>query len=125
MGWLSGAQQVAFARRDLETLTRRLGAAGVTASALDPGRLASVDQHSAAVRDILTMDGGTLGIVDLAAYAQGVLDAAAEADWTPETHHCSPCPTGEWIALRLLAVCALAEASPADDVPDIDPLLFS
>ncbi|WP_197320010.1 DUF6401 family natural product biosynthesis protein [Saccharomonospora sp. NB11] len=125
MSSLTGAQQVAFARRDLDALTRRLRAAGVTASTLGPAQLAGVDQHAAAVRDILSIESATFGVVELAAYAQGVLDGAAEADWTPETHFLSSCPTGEWIVLRLLAVCALADAQAGDDVPDIDPLLFS
>lgn len=126
MGWLSGAQQADYARRDLSILAERLRTAGVSASALAPAQLAGLDQHAAAVRDILTIDGGTLGIVELAAYAQGALDAAAEAGWTPETHtSATGCATTEWIVLRLLAVCTLADAYSADDIPDIDPLLFT
>ncbi|EIE98817.1 DUF6401 family natural product biosynthesis protein [Saccharomonospora glauca] len=125
MGWLSGARQADYARRDLRVLAERLHAAGLSTSALGPAQLAGLDQHAAAVRDALTTGRGTPGVVELAAYAQGALDAAAEAGWTPETHATVPaCATTEWIVLRLLAVCVLAETS-ADDVPDIDPLLFT
>ncbi|CAM3113783.1 DUF6401 domain-containing protein [Saccharomonospora xinjiangensis] len=126
MGWLSGARQADYARRDLDVLAGRLASAGVSTTALDPARLAEMDQHAAAVRDILTSEGGTAGVVELAAYAQGVLDAAAEAGWTPESHTTASVEsTTNWIVLRLLAVCALADSSPAGDVPDIDPLLFT
>jgi hypothetical protein len=134
MSWLSGARQVAYARRDLDSLAERLASAGLSTSTLDPGSLAYVDQHAAAVKERLTIDGARFGVVELAAYAQGVLDGAAEMGWTPETHHTltSPWPesdvspgTARWIASRLLAVCALAEAASADDISDIDPLLFA
>ncbi|WP_298179187.1 DUF6401 family natural product biosynthesis protein [Saccharomonospora sp.] len=134
MGWLSGARQVSYARRDLDTLAERLASAGLSTSALDAGSLAYVDQHAAAVRDSLALGGARCGVVELAAYAQGVLDAAAEAGWTPENHRTlistQPDPepisgTAEWIASRLLAVCVLADASSVDDISDIDPLLFA
>ncbi|OQO93671.1 hypothetical protein B1813_03785 [Saccharomonospora piscinae] len=119
MGWLSGARQAAYARRDLDALAARLASAGLSTAGLGPGLLADVDQHAAAVRDILEADGGRAGLVELAAYAQGALDAAAERGCAPEQ---GPEPDS-WIVLRLLAVCALADAPFADDRPGLDPLL--
>ncbi|WP_255375944.1 DUF6401 family natural product biosynthesis protein [Saccharomonospora sp. CUA-673] len=89
---------------------------------LAPGRLATVDQHAAAVRDILTLGGaGGVGTVQLAHYAKGVQDAAHEAGWTPPEPHDA---AGDWVLLRLAAVCLLASAAVAVG-SDLDPALFS
>ncbi|MFL6121807.1 DUF6401 family natural product biosynthesis protein [Actinophytocola sp.] len=97
----------------LDRLNAQLGTAGLTAAAVVPGLAAVVDQHTAAVRDILTVGvesgAAVAGIVLLAGYAQGVQDHVRERGLTLSI------PTGtaawreaSWYHVRLLAVCALS-----------------
>jgi hypothetical protein len=86
-----------------------VGVSGLAAIAASPALLAAVDQHTAGVRDSLSTDVRALSPVILAAYAEGVRDAAFKHGWIP--------PTGEidwtgndWVLRRLLAVCSLTRA---------------
>lgn len=99
-------------RRTLNSLQSQLGAAGlVGAVATMPGLAAVVDQHSAAVRDILAAgvegSAAVAGVVLLAGYARGVLDHAREAGWQLADLGSGPL---DWLTYRLLAVCALARS---------------
>ena len=98
------------ARQWISELSGRIGAAGWAALALTPALVAEVDQHAAAVRDVLLLGvegAGTVGaVVLLAAYGRGLLDNALETDWTPSS----------WLGVRLMAVCQLAH------VHDVKPL---
>lgn len=118
------------AHRLLERLHDQVGA-GLVAAAAVPGLAAVVDQHAAAVRDILTVGvpagAAVAGSVLLAGYAQGVLDHVREkgqqlrvpadtAGWT----------RADWISMRLVAVCALARdlrtgrpAASVDGMPSL------
>lgn len=87
--------------------------AGLLAAATAPGLAAVVDQHAAAVRDILTVGvesgAAVAGIVLLAGYAQGVQDHVRERGLQLAV----PADTAGWLEaswyhVRLLAVCALA-----------------
>jgi hypothetical protein len=94
----------------LAQLRARIAAGGVSAMRADPGLLAEVDQHTAAVRDALTEASGRVSAVGLAAYADGVMDAAASDGW----HLPSDLDGLEWVMpswplVRLLAVCVVAE----------------
>jgi hypothetical protein len=122
MGWLLNMWQESAARRELSLLTEwLLGRAGMTLGGLAPGLLAVVDQHAAAVRDILTLGGSRVGVVELAGYARGVQDAAADSGWrTPDGDRW----TSDWVVQRLIAVCLLAVAGPVMVVGDGDPLPF-
>ncbi|SRR6266498_1768421 len=101
------------ARRVLDGLNEQLGAGGLLAVAAAPGLAAVVDQHAAAVRDILTVGvesgAAVAGIVLLAGYAQGVQDHLRERG-----HQLAiPDDTASWLEaswyhVRLLAVCVLA-----------------
>lgn len=102
------------ARRALDRLYEQLGAAGLLAAAAAPGLAAVVDQHAAAVRDILTLGvesgAAVAGVVLLAGYAQGVQDHVRERGWQLTV----PADTTgwrqvSWYHVRLLAVCALAK----------------
>jgi hypothetical protein len=106
------------AHRFLSTLADRFGSDGLTVAASVPGLAASVDQHAAAVRDILEhgVDGAdalTTRVL-LAGYGRGLLDRAA---LTPEEVGSRAARAGwtraDWLALRLLAVCALGRRDPA------------
>jgi hypothetical protein len=101
------------ARRALDRLNVQLGATGLMAVAAAPGLAAVVDQHAAAVRDILTVGvesgAAVAGIVLLAGYAQGVLDHIRERGLQLAV----PADTAGWLEaswyhVRLLAVCTLA-----------------
>ena len=88
------------------------GVTGLAAAAQNFGLLASVDQHAAGIRDSLSADARPLTAVILAAYAEGVRDAAFKHGWQP--------PAGpidwerhDWVLYRLLAVCSLARTLPA------------
>ncbi|MGB3440177.1 MAG: DUF6401 family natural product biosynthesis protein [Actinophytocola sp.] len=119
------------ARRALDRLHDQVGTAGLVAAATVPGLAAVVDQHAAAVRDILTtgIESGAVvaGAVLLAGYAQGIQDHLRErglalhiptdaADWR----------TASWFHVRLLAVCSLAKTlrpghpvASADNLPSL------
>jgi len=98
----------------LAELHATVGAGGLAVAAANPGLMAIVDQHAAGVRDSLSTDVRPLTAVLLAAYAEGVRDAAFTHGWRA--------PAGEfdwsendWVMRRLLAVCALAETLPPLD----------
>lgn len=103
------------ARLALRALRSEFGESGLVATAQLPGLLAAVDQHAAAVRDSLFGDLRPLGEVALAGYAHGISEAAREYGWrAPEQP--VDWATADWVVVRLLAVCALAEPMlrPAD-----------
>ena len=100
------------AQRWLGRLMDQVGAAGLAAVAAVPAVSAMVDQHAAAVRDILLLgvedSASVAGAVLLAGYARGLLDqagldpsrllAAAGEGWN----------RADWLTLRIVAVCALS-----------------
>ncbi|NKE62380.1 hypothetical protein FXN61_38860 [Lentzea sp. PSKA42] len=100
------------ARRWISELSDRIGMAGWAALAVTPALAAEVDQHGAAVRDILLLGvegAGTVGaVVLLAAYGRGLLDNAAESEWTPAS----------WLEVRLMAVCRLAQSHDVKPLTD-------
>ncbi|ANZ43182.1 hypothetical protein BBK82_32060 [Lentzea guizhouensis] len=94
--------------RWISDLSERIGVAGWTTLALTPALAAEVDQHAAAVRDILLLgvesSATVAAIVLLASYGRGLLDSALEAGdpWRGEAT--------SWLGVRLMAVCQLAHA---------------
>ncbi len=96
-------------RSALITLTATLGTAGLAAAAANPGLLAVVDQHAAAVRDSLGGDRRALTVAALAGYAEGIRGAAVEHGWQSPA---APVDWSQpdWPLTRLLAVCALARS---------------
>jgi hypothetical protein len=113
-GLFSGAAARAALRSahaSLDELTVSVGAHGLQAAASSPGLRAAVDQHAAGVRDSLSADTRPMSAILLAAYGEGVRDAALKHGWVP--------PEGEidwtrndWVLVRLLAVCRLARELP-------------
>ncbi|SCL54645.1 DUF6401 family natural product biosynthesis protein [Micromonospora chersina] len=103
------------ARSSLTTLTAVVGTAGLAAAAANPGLLAAVDQHAAAVRDSLHGDRRGLTVAALAGYAEGMRDAAREHGWVPPAE---PIDWSEpdWVLTRLLAVCLLTRALDPRDL---------
>ncbi|TWD84504.1 hypothetical protein FB561_5696 [Kribbella amoyensis] len=102
MSWLRTWQE-SGARRELAALNLRLRSA-LDLPAPSPWLQAAVDQHAAAIRDILTLTSGVLGPIEIAGYANGVLDAAADWGWRFPTSAVKP----DWVIIRLLAACSLA-----------------
>ena len=91
----------------LDELHNALGHTGLAEAGANAGLMAAVDQHAAGIRDSLSADVRPLTAVILAAYAEGVRDAAFTHGWQP--------PVGsfdwsenDWVMRRLLAVCSLA-----------------
>jgi hypothetical protein len=121
--WLHAA-----ARSTLARLDEQFGAAGLLAAAAMPGLAAAIDQHSAAVRDILTYgvegSAAVAGAVLLAGYARGLLDEATAQGRRPTApDDAGGWASADWVSLRLLAVCALAADGAADGPrADIDRL---
>ncbi|WP_091656224.1 DUF6401 family natural product biosynthesis protein [Micromonospora auratinigra] len=97
------------ARATLTTLTAAVGTAGLAAAAAEPGLLAMVDQHAAAVRDSLHGDRRPLTVAALAGYAEGVRAAALDHGWQPPVEPID-WSRPDWLFTRLLAVCALARS---------------
>lgn len=93
----------------LSHLDDRIGVPGMAVAVTVPSLLAAIDQHAAAVRDILTVgvEGPTaVGVILLAGYARGLLDHARETGWTIPAAARLARP--DWLTTRLLAVCDLA-----------------
>ncbi|MEU4842540.1 DUF6401 family natural product biosynthesis protein [Nocardia testacea] len=95
------------ARRYLEGIQRTHGAPAFAAAAALPGLCAQLDQHAAAVRDILDLGIDTAErispVVLLAGYMRGLLEdrttpVTEPADWA----------TAEWLHLRLAGACRQA-----------------
>jgi hypothetical protein len=113
-GLFSGAAARAALRSAhacLAELHETVGRSGLAVADEYPSLMAAVDQHAAGVRDSLSADVRPLTAVTLAAYAEGVRDAAFTHGWHP--------PAGEidwsrndWVLRRLLAVCVLARTLP-------------
>lgn len=114
-GLFSGAAARAALRSAhacLDELMNAVGLVGLEAAGSSPGLLATVDQHEAGIRDSLSTDVRPLTPIILAAYAEGVRDAAFKHGWRPPA---GPIDwTGnDWVLNRLLAVCSLARTLPA------------
>jgi hypothetical protein len=110
-GLFSAAADVAAARNArvaLLTLMDSVGDTGLAVAGAAPGLLATVDQHAAAVRDSLRGDLRPLTEVGLAGYAHGIREAAQEHGWR-EPADPVDWTRADWVQIRLLAICALAE----------------
>ncbi|GAA5042700.1 hypothetical protein GCM10023318_03370 [Nocardia callitridis] len=116
------------ARKILNRLHATHGVPAFAAAAEHPALSAAIDQHAAAVRDILSMgiDGATKvpPNVLLAGYARGLLDQADEpADGSvPALHDPAPLDVDEWLTtnwlhLRLAGVCLHASSYTTGRTP--------
>jgi hypothetical protein len=115
----------------LDRLHVQVGTPGLVAAAAIPGLAAMVDQHAAAVRDILTagVESGAAvaGVVLLAGYAQGVQDhLRTRGEPLRVPHDLMGWLHADWFAMRLVAVCALAKnlrpghpVGTADELPSL------
>jgi uncharacterized protein DUF6401 len=100
----------------LDEMMARVGVDGLAAALADPGLLALVDQHAAAVRDALIEAGRNGDAESLAAYATSIVAAARRARRTVPAPGEAPLrpadwKSADWHLLRLLSVCLIAEAA--------------
>ncbi|GIM92390.1 DUF6401 family natural product biosynthesis protein [Paractinoplanes toevensis] len=98
----------------LDEMMARVGVDGLAAALADPGLLALVDQHAAAVRDAMIDADRDLDAAGLAAYATSIVAAARRGGRTvPAIGEAATRPAdwkaADWHLLRLLGVCMLAE----------------
>ncbi len=99
----------------MQKLNTVYGIPAELAASEHPGLCAQLDQHAAAVRDILAFGvGESTGIsltVLLAGYARGLLDQVTEFAGGLRAGAPSSWPEADWLQLRLAAVCR--HATPA------------
>jgi hypothetical protein len=100
----------------LDEMMARVGVDGLATALADPGVLAQVDQHAAAVRDALASAGRRGDASGLAAYAKSIAFAAARSGRRlpePGEAHTTGAGwlTADWHQTRLVAVCAMAYAN--------------
>ncbi|MBU2671017.1 hypothetical protein KOI35_46725 [Actinoplanes bogorensis] len=98
----------------LDEMMARVGVDGLVAALADPGLLALVDQHAAAVRDALESAGRDADAEGLAGYARSIVAGARRMSRVLPEPGFAPVSPAEWKAadwhlLRLVAVCAIAE----------------
>ena len=98
----------AAARLALAQWQQRLGMAGSGALRTIPGLIAQLDQHVTQIRRVVTDRSGRMHATTLAAYADGVADAAAARGWTADETAGRGWHRASWPSLHLLAVCVLA-----------------
>ncbi|MEV6767290.1 DUF6401 family natural product biosynthesis protein [Nocardia sp. NPDC051030] len=105
---------VVSARKTLNRLQRTHGAPALLAVKEFPGVAAAVDQHAAAVRDILDLGVENSSQVPvsvlLAGYARGLLEDLRESG-NPIPDAPEDWQSADWIHLRLAGVCALSRAT--------------
>ncbi|HEX3791034.1 MAG TPA: DUF6401 family natural product biosynthesis protein [Pseudonocardiaceae bacterium] len=111
------------ARRLLTQLHDQFGTTGLAAASAVPALTAVLDQHSAAVRDILMAgvegSAAVAGVVLLAGYARGLLAQGAAIGWQfAGSGDSAEWARADWLSVRLLSVCALARSvdGPAPSV---------
>ncbi|NMH94050.1 hypothetical protein HF519_21220 [Pseudonocardia bannensis] len=96
----------------------QFGQDGLSAAERLPGLSAAIDQHAAAVRDILqergggrggttTLTGSASATVRLAAYARALVEQQRRGGGAVPTPRADQWPHADWATLRLLAVCHL------------------
>jgi uncharacterized protein DUF6401 len=100
----------------LDEMMARVGVDGLIAALTDPAVLARIDQHAAAVRDALSEAGRRADAAGLAAYAKSIAFAARRAGRPLPAPGAAPiCGPGwmaaDWHHMRLVAVCAIADAN--------------
>ena len=108
---MTHSARVLTAHAVLDQLMASVGVDGLVAALRNPGLMAAVDQHAAAVRETLRSAGRDVDVVALAGYARSLtavlhrsgrtLPAPDAIDWNRADGH----------VVRLVAVCALAETA--------------
>jgi hypothetical protein len=108
---MTHSARVLTAHAALDQLMASIGVDGLVAALRNPGLLAAIDQHAAAIRETIRTSGRPVDLVSLAGYARSVLallnrhghavPAPDAVDWDNANSH----------VLRLVAICSLAEGA--------------
>ena len=94
----------------LDQLMAWVGVDGLVAALQTPGLLAVVDQHVASIRESLSGAGCDVDPVSLARYARSVLAVSCRHGFPPPDATLIDWSDADWYLLRLVAICALADA---------------
>ena len=106
---MTHSARVLTAHAVLDQLMASVGVDGLVAALRNPGLMAAVDQHSAAIRETLRTAGRDVDVVSLAGYARSVLALLNRSGHSlPEPDAIDWARAGTHV-LRLVATCALAE----------------
>jgi hypothetical protein len=81
-------------------MVTEVGKEGIARMNRDPGLAAAVDQHAAAVRDVIAASGNALTPRVLLDYLYKFTDAAIERGWWPGVSF-------DWETVRVVAVCSI------------------
>ncbi|SDS15799.1 DUF6401 family natural product biosynthesis protein [Actinoplanes derwentensis] len=100
----------------LDEMMARVGVDGLTAAFAEPGLLALIDQHAAAVREALRTAGRRPDAAGLAAYARSLAAAAVRSGRPLPEPGAAPASVAGWASagfplLRVVAVCLIAVSS--------------
>lgn len=93
----------------LDEIMAIAGVDGLVAALRNPGLLALIDQHAAAIRESLKAAGCGVDPVSLARYAHSVLAVAERNGWPLPNAATVDWRSADWYLMRLVAVCALAD----------------
>jgi hypothetical protein len=108
---MTESTRVVSARSFLDDLMARVGVDGLVAAMRIPGVHAAVDQHAAAIRFSLREAGRGVDVVSLAAYGKSVLAVMQRGGRRLPDSDTLDWSRAPGLVLRLVAVCALAEAT--------------
>ncbi|MEV5712069.1 DUF6401 family natural product biosynthesis protein [Actinoallomurus sp. NPDC052274] len=90
------------AREVVRQMIDEVGEEGIAAMKRMPGLAAAVDQHAAAIRDLVAEAGQELTPRVLREYLENFTDAAIERGWWPAEEF-------DWETVRVVAVCSLIQ----------------
>ncbi len=100
----------------LDEMMARVGVDGLAAAFAEPGLLAVIDQHAAAVREALLDAGREVDAAGLAAYARSIVAGSVRMRRPIPAAGAAPTTVAGWAGagwplLRLVAVCLIAESA--------------
>ncbi len=106
---MTHSARVLTAHAVLDQLMASIGVDGLVAAMRNPGLLAAVDQHAAAIRETLRASDRGVDVVSLAGYARSVLALLNRHGYTVPEPDAIDWNTADGQVLRLVAICSLAE----------------
>jgi hypothetical protein len=98
---------------EFQRLLRQLGEVGRDEMSRSPGLAAAVDQHTAAVRDVITASGAAVHAGTLLGYLDGFTEVALERGWRPDVDG-----DFDWESQRVLAVSLMLRRMVTDRTTD-------
>ena len=108
---MTHSARVLTAHAVLDQLMASVGIDGLVAALRNPGLMAAVDQHAAAVRETIRNSDRSVDLVSLAGYARSVLALLNRHGYSIPEAGAIDSNTANSHVLRLVAICSLAEAN--------------